>query len=383
MGEDYKCVVIPTIYPAIQDGLVSLARSLGIQPSVCVRDEFISGGVHHKKCFIIRLSPCSALSNVLSLCSIKRKRVNTPLSVERLPHKWYFNVKKLMEAPLNEPEEMNVPNVVRTWGNQKIIWHIKKLNISANQMVAHFKESFSQSTLYDFLRGKVNESSVRQYCEALLIERWDQVKKNSALYQEGTNTVLGEYFGFQLKKTTLASDHLFLLSNSVVAHNCIIFMDEIDAIGGRRFTEGTSADREIQRTLMELLNQLDGFDALGQVKMITATNRPDVLDPALMRPGRLDRKIEIPLPNEMGRLQIIKIHSSKMNMGGEIDYDAIVKLTDGMNGADLRNVCTEAGMFAIRANRDTIIQEDFLKAARKVSDMKKLENPSHEYSKNI
>lgn len=163
---------------------------------------------------------------------------------------------------------------------------------------------------------------------------------------------------------------------------CIIFMDEIDAIGGKRFSEGSSADREIQRTLMELLNQLDGFDSLGQVKMITATNRPDVLDPALLRPGRIDRKIEIPLPNEQGRLQVIKIHSAKMNMGGEIDYDAIVKLTDGMNGADLRNVCTEAGMFAIRSNRDTIIQEDFLKAARKVSDMKKLEGSAHSY-KNI
>lgn len=82
---------------------------------------------------------------------------------------------------------------------------------------------------------------------------------------------------------------------------CIIFMDEIDAIGGRRFSEGTSADREIQRTLMELLNQMDGFDSLGQVKMIMATNRPDTLDPALLRPGRLDRKIEIPLPNEQAR----------------------------------------------------------------------------------
>lgn len=162
---------------------------------------------------------------------------------------------------------------------------------------------------------------------------------------------------------------------------CIIFMDEIDAIGGRRFSEGSSADREIQRTLMELLSQLDGFDTLGKVKIITATNRPDVLDPALMRPGRLDRKIEIPLPNEQGRLQILKIHSAKMNLGGSvlIDFDSVVKLSDGMNGADLRNICTEAGMFAIRANRDTIIQEDFLKAARKVAEMKKLEGAAHSY----
>merc|ERR1712072_1275956 len=90
---------------------------------------------------------------------------------------------------------------------------------------------------------------------------------------------------------------------------CIIFMDEIDAIGGKRFSQGTSADREIQRTLMELLNQLDGFDDLGAVKIIMATNRPDVLDPALLRPGRLDRKIEIPLPNEAALADIFKIHS--------------------------------------------------------------------------
>eukprot|EP01117_Protostelium_nocturnum_P010343 TRINITY_DN371_c0_g1_i2.p1 TRINITY_DN371_c0_g1~~TRINITY_DN371_c0_g1_i2.p1 ORF type:complete len:392 (+),score=142.77 TRINITY_DN371_c0_g1_i2:162-1337(+) len=154
---------------------------------------------------------------------------------------------------------------------------------------------------------------------------------------------------------------------------CIIFMDEIDAIGGKRFSEGTSADREIQRTLMELLNQMDGFDVLGKVKMIMATNRPDVLDPALLRPGRLDRKIEIPLPNESARLGILEIHCKPMARVGTIDYEAVVKLSDGFNGADLRNVCTEAGMFAIRADRDYCIEEDFMKAVRKVADSKKLE----------
>ena len=101
-------------------------------------------------------------------------------------------------------------------------------------------------------------------------------------------------------------------------------MDEIDAIGGRRFSEGTSADREIQRTLMELLNQMDGFDRLGQVKMIMATNRPDVLDPALLRPGRLDRKIEIPLPNEQARLDILKIHSKPITKKGEIGKASLI-----------------------------------------------------------
>lgn len=154
---------------------------------------------------------------------------------------------------------------------------------------------------------------------------------------------------------------------------CIIFMDEVDAIGGRRFSEGTSADREIQRTLMELLNQMDGFDYLGQTKVIMATNRPDTLDPALLRAGRLDRKIEIPLPNELGRLEIFKIHAANVQKQGEIDFEAVVKMSDGFNGADIRNVVTEAGFFAIREERDYIVQNDMMKAVRKVGEAKKLE----------
>ena len=132
---------------------------------------------------------------------------------------------------------------------------------------------------------------------------------------------------------------------------------------------------------------MDGFDTLGKVKIIMATNRPDILDPALLRPGRLDRKIglklhmprppshcaEISLPNEQSRLEILKIHSRPINKGGEIDFEAVVKLSEGFNGADLRNVCTEAGMCAIRAERDYVINEDFMKAARKVAESKKLE----------
>lgn len=154
---------------------------------------------------------------------------------------------------------------------------------------------------------------------------------------------------------------------------CIIFMDEIDAIGGKRYGEGTSSDREVQRTLMELLNQLDGFSELDKVKVVMATNRPDVLDPALLRPGRLDRKIEIPLPSESARLEILKIHSAPIAKRGDIDWEAVAKLADTFNGADLRNVCTEAGMFAIRADRPYIVEEDLMKAVRKVAENKKLE----------
>ena len=166
---------------------------------------------------------------------------------------------------------------------------------------------------------------------------------------------------------------------------CIIFIDEIDAIGGRRLSEGSSSDREIQRTLMELLSQMDGFDKLGQVKTIMATNRPDTLDPALLRPGnllykrvlwfkgRLDRKIEIGLPNEASRLDILKIHSKKITKAGDINLEAVAKICDEFNGADLRNVCTESGMFAIRNDREYVIEEDFMQAARKIKETKKLE----------
>lgn len=101
---------------------------------------------------------------------------------------------------------------------------------------------------------------------------------------------------------------------------------------------------------MELLNQLDGFDDLGTVKVVMATNRPDTLDPALLRPGRLDRKVEIPLPNEGARLEIIKIHARSITTKGEIDYEQIAKLSEDFNGADLRNVCTEAGLYYIIKN---------------------------------
>ena len=163
--------------------------------------------------------------------------------------------------------------------------------------------------------------------------------------------------------------------NYARAHEpCIIFIDEIDAIGGKRTDDASSSDREVHRTLMEMLNQIDGFDELGRVKVIMATNRPDVLDPALLRPGRLDRKIEIPLPNESGRVDILKIHSKPVTKKGEIDFESLGKITDGFNGADLRNVCTEAGMFAIRDQRSYVVQEDFMKAARKIKDSKKLES---------
>ncbi|MGC8497063.1 MAG: proteasome-activating nucleotidase [Thermoplasmata archaeon] len=146
----------------------------------------------------------------------------------------------------------------------------------------------------------------------------------------------------------------------------ILFIDEIDAIGARRQDASTSGDREVQRTLMQLLAEMDGFDPLGNVKIVAATNRPDILDEALIRPGRFDRIIDIPAPNEDARAKIFKIHTKKMILQN-VDYDVLSKKTNNMSGADIKAICTEAGMFAIRENRDYITMYDFEKAIKKVS----------------
>jgi len=147
----------------------------------------------------------------------------------------------------------------------------------------------------------------------------------------------------------------------------IIFIDEIDAIGAHRSDSTTSGDREVQRTLLQLLAEMDGFDNRGDVKIIAATNRIDILDRALLRPGRFDRMIEIPLPDHQGRLAILKIHTKHMNLGEDVDLTEVARLTEGKNGADLRAICMEAGMFAIRMERDIVTREDFMKAIEKLS----------------
>jgi len=151
----------------------------------------------------------------------------------------------------------------------------------------------------------------------------------------------------------------------------IIFIDEIDAIASRRTEALTGGDREVQRTLMQLLAEMDGFEPSGDVKIIAATNRPDILDPAILRPGRFDRIIEIPAPGEEGRLDILKIHTKGMNLSKDVDLNKIAKMTEGFVGADLKSVCTEAGMFAIRGGREYITMEDFLKAVKKVQEKRR------------
>merc|ERR1712051_612666 len=145
--------------------------------------------------------------------------------------------------------------------------------------------------------------------------------------------------------------------------SCILFFDEIDAVGGARFGEG---DSEVQRTMLEIVNQLDGFDARGNIKVLMATNRPDTLDTALLRPGRLDRKVEFGLPDLDGRGHILKIHSKRMNCDRNVRFELIARLCPNTTGAELHSVCTEAGMFAIRARRKSVNEKDFLDSVNKV-----------------
>lgn len=156
-----------------------------------------------------------------------------------------------------------------------------------------------------------------------------------------------------------------------VGDGAILFIDEIDAIGTKRFGGDQNGDREVQRTMLELLSQLDGFSSNDMIKVIAATNRPDVLDPALLRSGRLDRKIELPHPSEDARVHILKIHSRKMNVGKDVVFEELARSCEDFNGAQLKAVCVEAGMLALRGERSEISHEDFIEAITVVAAKKK------------
>ncbi len=152
---------------------------------------------------------------------------------------------------------------------------------------------------------------------------------------------------------------------------CIIFIDEIDAIGIKRAASDMTGDREVQRTMLELLNELDGFSENSDIKIIAATNRVDILDSALLRSGRLDRKIEFPLPNTEGRKRIMQIHARKMAVSPNVNFDELARSTEGFNGAQCKAVCIEAGMTAIRKNKTEINQNDFISGISEVMAKKK------------
>ncbi|MFP9060812.1 proteasome-activating nucleotidase Pan2 [Natrialbaceae archaeon A-chndr2] len=146
----------------------------------------------------------------------------------------------------------------------------------------------------------------------------------------------------------------------------VIFIDEIDAIAARRTESKTSGDAEVQRTMMQLLSEMDGFDERGDIRIIAATNRFDMLDDAILRPGRFDRLIEVPEPDEEGRKQILEIHTRRMNVDDDVDFAALAEATEGFSGAEIESLSTEAGMFAIRNERTNVTHEDFEAALEKI-----------------
>ena len=146
---------------------------------------------------------------------------------------------------------------------------------------------------------------------------------------------------------------------------CIIFIDEIDAIATKRFDAQTGADREVQRILLELLNQMDGFDQTTNIKVIMATNRADTLDPALLRPGRLDRKIEFPNPDRRQKRMVFQAATSKMNLSEELDLEDYVNRSEKVSSADISSICTEAGLRAVRENRYVVLPKDFDEAYKR------------------
>ena len=146
----------------------------------------------------------------------------------------------------------------------------------------------------------------------------------------------------------------------------VLFIDEIDAIASKRTDSKTSGDAEVQRTMMQLLSEMDGFDERGEVRLIAATNRFDMLDEAILRPGRFDRLIEVPKPNNEGRELIFQIHTRDMNVADDVDFAGLAEFADDASGADIKAVCTEAGMFAIRDDRTEITRDDFVGAWEKI-----------------
>jgi 26S proteasome regulatory subunit T2 len=151
----------------------------------------------------------------------------------------------------------------------------------------------------------------------------------------------------------------------------IVFIDEIDAVGTKRYDSNSGGEKEIQRTMLELLNQLDGFDSRSDVKVIMATNKIETLDPALIRPGRIDRKIEFPLPDVKTKRRIFSIHTSKMSLSDDVDLEEFVLAKDELSGADIKAMCTEAGLLALRERRMKISMADMRKAKEKTLYKKK------------
>ena len=304
--------------------------------------------------------------------------------------------KGLTNRPLVKGDEIIIPNIALMGGflpfivistqPTGVVMVGDHTELSVKTEPVESKDTISPSTTYDDIGGLEEElQRVREMIELPLKhpELFDRLgidaPKGVLLYgppgtgktliakavAHQTNATFIRFVGSELVQKYIGEGarlvrELFELAKEKAPS--IVFIDELDSIGAKRLEVATSGDREVQRTLMQLLAELDGFNPIGDVKIIGATNRPDILDEALLRPGRFDRIIEIPIPNYEGRAEIFKIHMSKMNIELGINPMELAVKAENATGADIKSICTEAGMFAIRDNRDTVSNCDFERA---------------------
>lgn len=283
------------------------------------------------------------------------------LILEKLPSEYDSRV-KAMEVEMNTGENKLQDNFGMIGGLEKQLGELKEAIIEPLQNRHLFDSIGIQPPKGVLLHGPpgTGKTLMARACAAA----------TDAIYLKLAGPSLVQMFigdGAKLVRDAFA----LAREKSVGRGGAIIFIDEIDAVGGKRFDSDASGDREVQRTMLELLNQLDGFSNDDNIKVIAATNRPDVLDPALMRSGRLDRKIELPHPPESARAKILEIHARPLTCEDNIGFAELARSTEDFNGAQLKAVCIEAGMLAVRRNADAVGHEDFVEGINQVLGKKK------------
>ncbi len=307
--------------------------------------------------------------------------------------KFYVSVAKHLEGELSPDDEVLV--------DQKSLTVVRKIGKSKHFDVSRFVIMEKPKISWNVVGGL--EDQIREVKEVIELplthpELFKKVgiepPKGILLYgppgtgktliakavAKNSNATFIEIVGSELVQKFIGEGSKFVKSIFELAREkapAIIFIDELDSIAAKRIEVGTSGEREVQRTFMQLLAELDGFKPLGNIKIIGATNRLDILDPAIIRPGRLDRAIEVTLPDEKGMLEIFRIHTKNMTLAGDVCLEEIVKNVKKASGAEIRAICVEAGYFAIRVKKTEIKMEYFLKAIKKVKKEAKEKNTDY------
>lgn len=324
----------------------------------------------------------------LIVCEVRRV-VNNSKAVVRLPNANHFFVNTLKGIEL-KPGDMVL-------AEQKSLTIVDKLNDSLSQEADNFLTVIKPNIEWSDIGGLEKQiEEIREVVELPLLKPYlfknlgIDPPKGILLYglpgtgktllakavAKSTNACFIEIVGSELVQKYIGEGARLVKSIFDLARKkapCIIFIDEFDALAAERVDIGVSGEREVQRTFMQLLTEIDGFDSLDNVKIIAATNRFDILDPAVLRPGRFDRLIEVDLPGKDGRKQIFDIHTKRMTINN-FDLDILLDKTEGFTGADIKAVCTEAGYFAIRENREFLKTEDFVNAIEKLTYDEDLED---------